>query len=85
MNRHHVIPPMHKGAALFTPEGWQLIESKIEVMPQAGGCVAIVFDCDPKSRNFLDCSIAAFTHKERATLRNAMRRARQKAAEAAGE
>jgi hypothetical protein len=83
VNRHHIIPPTHKGEPVFTPDAWRLFESKIETLPGNGGCIAIVFDVEPRCRNFVECSVSVFTAKERTVIRNAITRARKKATQAA--
>ncbi len=77
-NVHHIIRP----ADVFTDSGWRQIEQHIDRLPDAGGCLCLVFDVTPMTRNFISGSITTHNTEERQAIRRAIEKARAKRPEA---
>lgn len=73
-NAHHIIRP----ADIFTDSGWRQVEQHIDRLPEVGGCLCLVFDIAPMTRNFIAGSITVHSAQERAAIRKAVERARAK-------
>jgi len=62
----------------FTPDAWeQHILPLCLSMSDAGGCVAVLLQVDPKERNHALASAHAFNPKERTAIRLAITRSRK--------
>jgi len=74
MNHHHIIRP----ADVFTDSGWQEIQSRINSMPNIGGCIVVLLNITPDRTNYISGTITSHDHDERKVLRKALERLRAK-------